>query len=590
MRQKGIMDLLKIIFTNYDDFKNNQLLYNLRKWQYKAKYLTAKKNAKIISEFCKEIEKYKKAIKNWKRLANKLRRDNFNFDLEEILYNLRILKGFKILDKILKNKAQNLVMNALKRNNYLQKFLYIIRPYFDKNDEFWKNNLLKEYLYKWFNNARKLTQREMMLEKVLDSLEKYMLDNDVRTMTNVQILKKFLHDYPLLRAVGFLRKLKEISKQKGKNEDLAKNLFLAKKFIEPQKQHLLIKKLYKVYAYKVLNKLFDRLQKLREQNVEPLKKDLLQKLFQNLMKRYEQKYINKRNLESIPKNIRTSFKSKKSIPPKEENRNKIAYNYLLPSFVKFLNSKILKRKDDAFNKIKKDVNIEKFCKLYKSWTDKKELEPKKELIERLKKIYKNAETEGPMKLKLFKLLRKAIIHRWLKSTTKIGKVAGIIYITRLLIMQREFSHELFFRQLIRRWRYITFSKKLAMNKMKTIYKNLHMTYLEMANCLFGDEGQNEPSVIKEFERFGTSVGMWENEKPGEKTEEKFVKYMKTSYTFDPVEFEKYQSKFYPSEYEDGGEDYIEEEDEKEIPKININKIQTTNYKRNYREEPKNNNK
>ena len=590
MRQKGIMELLKIIFTNYDDFKNNQLLYNLRKWQYKAKYLTAKKNAKIISEFCKEIEKYKKAIKNWKRLANKLRRDNFNFDLEEILYNLRILKGFKILDKILKNKAQNLVMNALKRNNYLQKFLYIIRPYFDKNDEFWKNNLLKEYLYKWFNNARKITQREMMLEKVLDSLEKYMLDNDVRTMTNVQILKKFLHDYPLLRAVGFLRKLKEISKQKGKNEDLAKNLFLAKKFIEPQKQHLLIKKLYKVYAYKVLNKLFDRLQKLREQNVEPLKKDLLQKLFQNLMKRYEQKYINKRNLESIPKNIRTSFKSKKSIPPKEENRNKIAYNYLLPSFVKFLNSKILKRKDDAFNKIKKDVNIEKFCKLYKSWTDKKELEPKKELIERLKKIYKNAETEGPMKLKLFKLLRKAIIHRWLKSTTKIGKVAGIIYITRLLIMQREFSHELFFRQLIRRWRYITFSKKLAMNKMKTIYKNLHMTYLEMANCLFGDEGQNEPSVIKEFERFGTSVGMWENEKPGEKTEEKFVKYMKTSYTFDPVEFEKYQSKFYPSEYEDGGEDYIEEEDEKEIPKININKIQTTNYKRNYREEPKNNNK
>jgi hypothetical protein len=430
----------------------------------------------------------------------------------------------------------------------------------------------------------------MMLEKVLDSLEKYMLDNDVRTMTNVQILKKFLHDYPLIRAVGFLRKLKEIAKQKGKNEDLAKNLFLAKKFIEPQKQHILIKKLYKVYAYKVLNKLFDRLQKLREQNAEPLKKDLLQKLFQNLMKRYEQKYINNRNLESKPKNIRTSFTTKKSIPPKEENRNKIAYNYLLPSFIKYLNSKILKRKGDAFNKIKKDVNIEKFCKLYKSWTDKKELEPKKELIERLKKIYKNAETEGPMKLKLFKLLRKAIIHRWLKSTTKIGKVAGIIYITRLLIMQREFSHELFFRQLIRRWRYITFSKKLAMNKMKTIYKNLHMTYLEMANCLFGDEGQNEPSVIKEFERFGTSVGMWENEKPGEKTEEKFVKYMKTSYTFDPVEFEKYQSKFYPSEYEDGGEDYIEEEDEKEIPKININKIQTTNYKRNYREEPKNNNK
>ena len=82
---------------------------------------------------------------------------------------------------------------------------------------------------------------------------------------------------------------------------------------------------------------------------------------------------------------------------------------------------------------------------------------------------------------------------------------GMMYVTRLLIMQREIAKAKFLRQLIRRWRYVAFSKKLAMNKMKTIYKNLHMTYLEMANCLFGDENKNDPSVIKEFERFGTSV-------------------------------------------------------------------------------------
>ena len=168
-----------------------------------------------------------------------------------------------------------------------------------------------------------------------------------------------------------------------------------------------------------------------------------------------------------------------------------------------------------------------------------------------------------------------------KSTPKIRKVLGMIYVTRLLIMQREIAHEKYFRQIIRRWRYITFSKKLALNKMKTIYKNLHMTYLEMANCLFGEEGQTEPSVIKECERFGTSVGMWENEKPGEKTEEKFVKYSKTSYTFDQVEFEKYQNKFYPSEYEDGGEEIYEEEDEKEENNNNINNIKSKG--KNYKE-------
>ena len=94
--------------------------------------------------------------------------------------------------------------------------------------------------------------------------------------------------------------------------------------------------------------------------------------------------------------------------------------------------------------------------------------------------------------------------------------------------------------------------------MKTIYKNLHMTYLEMANCLFGDDNRGDPSVIKEFERFGTSVGMWVNEKPYEKVEEKYVKLMKTQYVFDTVEFEKFQNKYYPTELK-GDDEYYEEE-------------------------------
>ena len=573
MRQKGIMELLHIIFSNYDDFKNNQILYNLRKWQYKAKLLSQKKNAKIISEFCKDILKYKKAVKNWKKLADKLRKNNFDDDLDKMCYYLRKLIGLNKLKKTLLHNINKNTMDDLNKNNCIKKFLNKIRPYFDKNDEFWKQNLLKEYLYQWCNKAKKLIEREEILEKVLDSFEKYMLDNDVRTMANVQILKKFLHDYPLLRAVGFLRKLKEISKQKGKNEDLAKNLILAKDHLEPQKKHILLKKLYKVYAYRVLNKLFEKLQNQREKNAEPLKRDLFQKLFKNLIKKYEKKYENKRELESKPINIRTSFRLKKEKPTRKENKNQMIYNYLLPSFVNYLNDKLLNRKNDAFNKIQKNVNSEKFCQLYKTWAEKQELDNKKELIDKLKKIYYYSETDGPLKFKLFKILRKGAIHRMFKSSPKIRKVMGMIYVTRLLVLQREVAHEKFFRQIIRRWRYITFSKKLALNKMKTIYKNLHLTYLEMANCLFGDEGQTEPSVIKEFERFGTSVGMWENEKPGEKTEEKFTKYSKTSYVFDPVEYEKYQNKFYPSEFEDGGEEYGEEEDEKEREnEKNINNI------------------
>ena len=97
-----------------------------------------------------------------------------------------------------------------------------------------------------------------------------------------------------------------------------------------------------------------------------------------------------------------------------------------------------------------------------------------------------------------------------------------------------------------------------------------MTYLEMANCLFGDEGQEEASVTKEFERFASSVGMWENEKPNEKGEEKYVKTIKTQYVFDAADFEKFQSKYYPTEYEE--KEYYEE-DKKET--------EETVYKRYY---------
>ena len=577
MIHKAIMELLYIIFSNYEDFKKNQLLYNLRKWQYKSKYLTQKNNAKTISEFCKDILQKKKAVRNWKKLADKLRRNYLNDEVDELCYRIRNLIGLKKLEKLLKDKVGKNVLDDLSKNRAVQQFLYKIRPYFDKNDEFWNKNLLKEYFDKWRNNAKKLSDREQKTEEMLDTLEKNMLARDIKTMGDALILKKILHDYPYIRALGFLDKLKEISDNKNKNEELAKKLTLAKNNIQQQKKNNLLKKLFKIYAYQVLDKLFNTLENNRVKNANVLKEDLLNKLFGNLIKKYEQKYSTQKELESTPKQTKTNFKLKKKILPKKVGDKKVLPMSLLPPLVKYLNDKFISRKNDSFNNIKRKATNDKFCDLYKKWAEKKELEPKKELIEKLKQISYYQETDLPLKLKLFKILRRMALRRMLKGSPKIGRIIGIIYITKLLIMKREVAHERFYRQLIRRWRYITFSKKLALNKMKTIYKNLHMTYLEMANCLFGDEGQTEPSVIKEFERFGTSVGMWENEKPGEKTEDKFIKYSKASFTFDQAGFEKYQNQFYPTEfeeYEDAEQiEQIEDanenkEDEKEINNIN----------------------
>jgi len=386
-------------------------------------------------------------------------------------------------------------------------------------------------------------------------------------------------------ALGFLRRLKNLSK----DSNLENDLINAKNDLEPKKRNNLIKKLFKVYAYKVLDKLFNDLENIRERKITPLKKEFIDLLRDNLLKRAERTYNDNKHSEIEPKNLKTSFRLKKPRKIKDDQKKKLIYVSLLPSLFDFINRKILEQKEDAYNQIKNKSNASKFCELYKRWTEKQELEPKKELVDKLKRIYYREKSEGPLLLKLFKILRHEAIRRILRKTSKVRKVIGMIYVTRLLIMQREIAKEKFLRQLIRRWRYIAFSKKLALNKMKTIYKNLHMTYLEMANCLFGDDNKGDPSVIKEFERFGTSVGMWENEKPNEKVEEKYVKLMKTKYVFDTVEFEKFQSKYYPTEYEEKYyeeekevvEKEVEKEDEKEVQKEDEKEVQ-----KEFEEEPR----
>ena len=54
---------------------------------------------------------------------------------------------------------------------------------------------------------------------------------------------------------------------------------------------------------------------------------------------------------------------------------------------------------------------------------------------------------------------------------------------------------------------------MARKKLELMYKNLHASYLQMADEIFGDENNINPSVFKEFERFGTNVGMFTGQEP-----------------------------------------------------------------------------
>ena len=60
----------------------------------------------------------------------------------------------------------------------------------------------------------------------------------------------------------------------------------------------------------------------------------------------------------------------------------------------------------------------------------------------------------------------------------------------------------------------------------------------MVKDVFGEEKFDNPSVIKEFERFGASVGMWENENPDYFGEKKLSKNYRKKMTFHKPKLDK----------------------------------------------------
>ena len=231
MRSRLIMEILHSIFSTFDDFKNNLIRFNLYRWQYKARYLTQKKQARIISEFCKPIIKYQTVLKNWHKLADGLRNKDRDLELEDALDNLRRILGFERLRRPIVHNARETVFDILNKNSAIKQFRNKIRPYFYRNDDYWRRNILKEYFDKWRRNATKLSDKEYALMDMMDVLDKLRKKNAANKVADASLLKKFLHDYPLIRALGFLRKLKELARQRGKNDNLAQDLVKFKMII-----------------------------------------------------------------------------------------------------------------------------------------------------------------------------------------------------------------------------------------------------------------------------------------------------------------------------------------------------------------------
>ena len=532
-REKNKGQLLKKILSGIILKNSDNLRHHFNKWRNYNNLMKNDQSKLRIANYIKKRYRLANARNNWKKLVNKLKLNDKNKNLLNIIKTLntynklnKFVKPFttlsrrKFLDKVKDNKKKTLI------NKTLIKLL-------PKTEDKYNTILLLNTLDNWRNKAYKLKDRENKMKKAFDLLDKKQKLNDVNTIEKTMILKKLLHDLPYIRAKQFLQNIKQKADKKNKYDKLVQDLKKGRIEIEEQNKLNLMNTIYKIYFYKKIDKLFKTCDKYKDKMKNIFGRELLYKLLLIKTNNSAFNYNNNITNEIQPKITKLTFKNKSAKNKTVLSDKNAPMRKVLPSLVNFLDLLIKRRKQDTYDKVASKLINNKFCQLFKSYNDKKILPDKEEFLKKIKRDAKYAASRPLYQMKLFILMRKKYIRTITTTLVEPSRLYRLFYLINMTKMHKNIAKQRFYRELIRKWRFISFTKKMARKKLELMYKNLHASYLQMADEIFGDENNINPSVFKEFERFGTNVGMFTGQEPeiDEELNKKYYSIVDKKYVF-----------------------------------------------------------
>ena len=429
-------------------------------------------------------------------------------------------------------------MKKLLNNDKKNKWIDKMRNIFEFMNQININNTLYHYVKKWKKANRTMKKKEKSLEEAMSNLDYINKLKKTKTLNDVFLNKKLLNTVKNVKALVALRKLRTFAKEDKKYKNLSGDLVKAHNEIKNGHKNNFMTKLYKVFTDKILDNFVNKLSDMQLKKALAPKSEFMNKLNRIAIHDREFGYKNINKKERQPQIKKLQFKKKeKEISEKDELDNKlksnvIAFNIIIPELLDYINDIFVKRKSEVYKKIKYKARSEVFAKYVKIYVNKKYHKDKQTFYDILKTNQRIQLTEGPLQAELFKLLRKNVL-RTMFDKDDIDELALLLKTIRLFKIteiNKALSEERWLRTLIRKWRFLAFSKTMSKRKLAYLYKHFHVNYLEMANNVFGEQDSN-PSVIKEFERFGSNVGIWENEKPDYADQIKHAKSFKRRITF-----------------------------------------------------------
>ena len=534
-KQENKKQILKHLLIKLSE-KNSNIKYKYFTLMHNQAIKKTKLIQKIkLAKYIRDKFKISEARKKWINLSKKYSLRNKKDDISNLVYKI---KQYILLDRMKDpfiHKARVSVIQIFKdRIKKNQRIVMLKKMLPERNDKNGHDTILK-YLGRWKLNAEKLRERQNKFKKALETIEKRNLIDKIKIINASSLMKKMFSDIPKIRAKLFLEKLKKIKINKSKFEKLKSGIEQAKIDLSDQYKLQMLNKIYKIYAYHKLNDTFTMLNNHLTKKIKPnLAKEFFKKIYENHRKKAQYNYGNQ--LKSTKKakitkmNFNLKVKSNKSKDIIEDPNAPM--KKCLPNFVKYLENKIKHKKSDIFEKIKTQSKRIKFAQLLKNYSNKTIFPPKKEVFNIIHRDALYSESRPINQIKLFKLFRKKYIQNLKSSLEEPAKLYNIYYVVNVTSMHKKIAQQRFYRELIRKWRFAAFAKKMARKKLELMYKNLHASYLQMADEFFGDDNVN-PSVIKEFEMFGNNVGMFTGENPqvGEELNKKYYANVEKKYSF-----------------------------------------------------------
>ena len=533
-------DRIKDLFIKLNEKYSNILAHYFNKWRTNVKKGKVLRAGKRINNFLERKLKDNRAKRNWHKLADGLNIKAGNLLALDLLDRLKKFMAINRMTKPIKHRFTKEGWDQFKdglRWKELKDRLYLLFSNFDRRKEL---NSLKYYLRKWRDIKNRMNDIDDALTRLVEIIDTRQKIIAADTINNAFLVKKLFHDIPRIRALDFFNRLRNVGDYKKRLRDLGDTLVKAKDDLTTQNKTDLANKLYRLYTYVLLDRMMKPCEDLDNKLKRFYGKEFINKL--KATQDEDQDYVYNTSKNGDKETPKTSLKFKaravnpKTLPLKEEKKdiNKI----LLPYLVDYLNKIFRKRKQEAMDKLKDNDRDGHFCRLYKNHTKKQMLPPKRELYDKLKQRSAYMDSYGDHIIKLFKLLRKYFIHKTCESLADPSRIYLMLYLIKILFMHKNIAKQRFIRELIRKWRFMSFVKKMARRKLELMYKNLHLSYLQMANEVFGDEDGVNPSIVQEFERFGDGMGMFVNENPNLPLEHKYSRGVQKQYIFEPVVIEK----------------------------------------------------